>query len=274
MKATFPKTVTVEGIPKLSATIYRNRQDKDIATKDGKVRTVRYVNYTLAYPLLGKLKRQTFADLDEAFAAGQEAIKRMANDEQRVLELSGSDRDEVVRARDILKPWGVALDVTAGVYANVRSILNGRGSPEEAARYFVAAHSKELPRIEVSKAVEKCLTQARTDGKSKARMHQLEFYLNNFATDNNVEVSQLTPGLMSRYLTAMDASERTKKNARDVLGYFGRWLVLQGYLERGTDLLENVQTYGTKSAEQGYPIDATEVERHTRQCSNVGAWAL
>lgn len=248
MKATFPKTVTVEGIPKLSATIYRNRQDKDIATKDGKVRTVRYVNYTLAYPLLGKLKRQTFADLDEAIAAGQEAIKRMANDEQRVLELTGSDRDEVVRARDILAPWGKGLDVAASVCAEMWTILNGKASPQEAGRYFMKAHAKELPRIEVSKAVEKCLTQARTDGKSKARMHQLEFYLNAFSTANNVEVSQLTPGLMSRYLTAMDASDRTKKNARDVLGYFGRWLVMQGYLERGTDLLENVQTYGTRSA--------------------------
>jgi hypothetical protein len=65
----------VDGIPKLSATIYRNRQSKG---------GVKYINYTLAYPLLGKLQRKTFADLDLAVSAGQEAIKRMANDEQRV----------------------------------------------------------------------------------------------------------------------------------------------------------------------------------------------
>jgi hypothetical protein len=57
MKATFPKTVTVKGIPGISATIYRQKQTKG---------ETEYVSYTLAYSLLGKLKRQTFADLGEA----------------------------------------------------------------------------------------------------------------------------------------------------------------------------------------------------------------
>jgi len=47
----------------------------------------------------------------------------------------------------------------------------------------------------------------------------------------------------------MVASERTKKNARDVIGYFGRWLVLHGYLARGTDLVEGVQKYSMKTGE-------------------------
>ena len=46
LSAEFPKTVTVDGMAKLSATIYSNKQ-----TKNRK----RYLNYTLAYPLLGKL---------------------------------------------------------------------------------------------------------------------------------------------------------------------------------------------------------------------------
>lgn len=237
MKSAFPRKVTVQGIPKLAATIYRNRQ-----TKNG----AKYLNYTLAYPLLGKLKRTTFADLDKAVGAGEEAIKRMANDEQRVLELSNSDRDEHLRAKDILKPLGIALDAAATECVEVRGILNGKGTPVEAARFFMKAHAKELPRIDVTAAVEKCLAQARADGKSKARMHQLEHYLNAFAGDNNCDVSALTPSGISRYLTAMTASERTKKNARDVLGYFGRWLVLHGYVARGADLVEGVQRYSMK----------------------------
>ena len=65
--------------------------------------------------------------------------------------------------------------------------------------------------------------------------------MNTFAKDMNIEVGEVTPGIMSRYLTAMTTSERTKKIARDVLGYFGRWCVLHGYLERGTNLVEGVQ---------------------------------
>jgi integrase len=110
-------------------------------------------------------------------------------------------------------------------------------------------HAKELPRITVPVAVEKCLAQAKADGKSVARMKQLGHYLNAFAADMHTEVSELSPGIVSRYLTAMTASERTKRNARDVIGYFGRWLVLHGYLERGTDLVEGVQQYSLKPGE-------------------------
>jgi integrase len=43
--------------------------------------------------------------------------------------------------------------------------------------------------------------------------------------------------------------ERTKKNARDVIGFFGHWLVLHGHLARESDLVEGVQRYSMKSGE-------------------------
>jgi site-specific recombinase XerD len=240
MKATFPKTVTVKGIPGITATIYRQRQTKGEA---------KYVSYTLAYSLLGKLKRHTFADLGKAEDAGADAIRRIAGGQQAILELSNQDREQYQRAKDALAPFNVALDVAAADYADARTILNGSGTLAEAVRYFLKAHAKELPRIAVPAAVEKCLAQCQADGKSAARMHQLERYLNGFAADMNIEVSELTPGIVSRYLTGMVVGERTKKNARDILGYFGRWLVLHGYLERGTDLVEGVQKYSMKPGE-------------------------
>jgi integrase len=240
MKATFPKTVTVKGIKGITATIYRQRQAKGAKT---------YTSYTLAYSLLGKLKRQTFADLDEAEQAGQEAITRIAGGEQSILELRSRDREQYQRAVEAVAPFKVTLDVAALEYADARTVLNGSGTLAEAARYFMRQHAKELPRISVSDAVKQCLAQCRADKKSPARMHQLEHYLAGFAKDMNVEVSELTPGIVSRYLTAMQAGERTKKNARDVIGYFGRWLVLHGYRERGADLVEGVQNYSMRPGE-------------------------
>jgi integrase len=230
-------TVTVREVPGITAKVYKSISKKG------------YTSYVLTYSLLGKRKVEFFADAGEAKAAGEEAIGRIANGEQQVLTLSNVARDQYLRASETVKPFGIGLDTAATMLAEVLTILNGSGSPPEAARFFVKNHSKELPRIAVSAAVEKCLAQARADGKSKARMHQLEHYLNAFATDISVEVSELTPGIVSRYLTGLAASERTKKNARDVLGFFGRWLVLHGYLERGTDLVEGVQRYSMKPGE-------------------------
>ena len=248
MNATFPKQVTVKGIPGISATIYRQKQAKGDAV---------YVSYTLAYSLLGKLKRETYADLDKAKAAGEDAIRRIADGQQGILELSNRDRDAYLRSKELLaklkghdgQPIDVDIESACRDYVEFRTILNGSATPAEAARFFVKHHAKELPRITVPAAVEKCLAQARADGKSDARMHQLEHYLNAFAADMNCEVGEVTPGLVSRYLTGMATSERTKKNARDVLGYFGRWCVLHGYLERGSDLVEGVQRCSMKPGE-------------------------
>ena len=228
------QTVAVRGIPGITAKVYKSVNAKG------------YTSFVLTYSLLGKRKIETFNDPAKAVAAGETAISKIANGEQAVLELTNTAKDIYMRAEGYLKPLGVPLDVAAQEYAAMRGILNGAGSPIEAARFFAKSHAKELPRITVPKAVEECLTHCRADGKSDARMHQLEFYLNEFAGCQNIDVSELTPGLISRYLTAMQASERTKKNARDVLGYFGRWLVLHGYLERGTDLVEGVQKYSMK----------------------------
>jgi integrase len=270
MKATFPKTVTVRGIPGISATIYRQKQRKGKA---------QYVSFTLAYSLLGKLKRQTFADLGEAEQAGQDAIQRIAAGQQSILELSNRDREQYQRAQEALAPFKVELDVAATEYADARAVLNGTGTLAEAVRFFLKHHAKDLPRITVAAAVEKCLAQCRADGKSAARMKQLEHYLNSFAGDMNCEVSEVTPGLVSRYLTSMTASERTKKNARDVLGYFGRWLVLHGYLARGTDLVEGVQKYSMKPG-QIHIFSPDEIARLIEHADNrllpyivIGAFA-
>jgi integrase len=203
----------------------------------------------LTYSLLGKRKVEFFNDADKAKVAGETAIGKIANGEQDGLTLSNTARAEYQKSQGAVKPFNIALDLAAMEYAEVRTILDGFGTPIEAARFFGKHHAKERPRIGVRDSVAKCLTQARADGKSTARMHQLECYLNPFATSMNCDASEITPGIVSRYLTGLVASERTKKNARDVLGYFGRWLVLHGYLERGADLVEGVQKYSMKTGE-------------------------
>ncbi len=239
-KAKWPKTVTVRDIPGITAKIYRQVRHKGKAV---------YVSYTLAYSLLGKRKFEAYSDLGEAEQAGEDAIKRIAGGKQEVLALSNRDREAYLRSKELVAPFNIDIETACRECVETRTILNGKGSPAEAARFFVKHHSKELPRITVAKAVELCLKQARADKKSKARMHQLDFFLNAFAENMNVEVTELTPGLVSRYLTAMTVGERTKKNARDVIGYFGRWLVLHGYLSRGTDLIDGVQRYSAKAGE-------------------------
>ena len=44
--------------------------------------------------------------------------------------------------------------------------------------------------------------------------------------------------MIADYLTKLTVAERTRRNYRNIIGYFNRWLVLRGYLMKGTDLLD------------------------------------
>src|ERR1019366_8767356 len=111
MKTSFPKTVSVKGVPGITAAIYRQKQTKGDTV---------YTSYTLAYSLLGKLKRQVFADLAKAETAGEEAIHRIAKGEQSILELSNRDKEQYQRALEVLKPFNVDLDFAVTEYADAR----------------------------------------------------------------------------------------------------------------------------------------------------------
>jgi len=244
-KSEFPKAVKVPGIPGITATIYKQERQK--ADKEGVLQT--YVSFLVSYAKGGKRHMESHSNLPEAEAAAQSAINEIGLGRQGEIVLAGRDKEEYEASRELLDPLKLRLSAVAREHVDTLAILDGRATPAEAARYYMQHHSKELPRITVPEAVEKCLANCRADGKSPARMKQLEWGLNALAVETNMPVSELSPGWVSRYLTGMTASERTKKNARDVLGYFGRWLVLHGFLERGTDVLENVQGYSMKSGE-------------------------
>ncbi len=241
----FPKLIRATGAPGITATIYRQERKK--TDKSGIEHT--YLAYLVSYTKGGRRHMESHADLAQAEAAARTAVDEIAKGRQSVLELAGPAKEDYERFQEITARFGVRMVVIAQAYANLQDILQGRASPEEAGRYYMRHHSKELPRITVPQAVEKCLAQIRADAKSSARRKQLEWALNALSAETNMQVSELTPGWVSRYLTQMTASERTKKNARDVIGYFGRWLVLHGYLQRGTDLVEGVQRYSMKPGE-------------------------
>jgi integrase len=103
--------------------------------------------------------------------------------------------------------------------------------------------------------------QAETDGKSALRLKQLANVLNRFALDFNLEVHTVTPKLIADYLTALELAERTRRNHRDVIGFFNRWLVLRGYLAKGTDWLEGVQNYTARKLGHISTYTAEEMQR-------------
>jgi integrase len=230
----FPVTISEGGV---SAKIR-----KIVQIKNGKAYTVFIVDYFLR----GKRKQAGRAKFDEAKTIALNACRDVANGNQDLLTLSNSDRMTYLRATEFLIPLQIKLDVAAQRYVEASEILGGKASIAEACREWTKRNAIELPKITVPNAVERFLSQAVADGKSKIRLKDFSGALDRFAENFQCYVHTLTPKLISEYLTALKLSERTKHNHRAVLGYFSRWLVLNDYLSKGTNLLDGVQKYSAR----------------------------
>jgi integrase len=148
-----------------------------------------------------------------------------------------------LRAGEALSPVGVKLDVAAHEYASATLLLGGRATLTEVCRDWLKRHAVELPRVSIKKAADEIVRQAEVNGRSIVRVQQLHSILGRFARDCNMDVQDVTPAIMSQYLSGLPLSERSKRNYRDTLGFFCRFCVMRGYLQKGTDWLEGVQKY-------------------------------
>jgi integrase len=67
--------------------------------------------------------------------------------------------------------------------------------------------------------------------------------------------------MVADHLTALPFRERTKRNDRDTIGFFNRWLILRGYLAKGTDWLDGVQNYKARKQGEISTYTAAEMRR-------------
>lgn len=140
-------------------------------------------------------------------------------------------------------------------------MLAGWATPLEITLDWCKRNAVAPPRIAVADAVEKLKMQAKVDGKADFRRKQLASVPDRFAGHFNQEVHTLTPKMIAEYLTALELVERTRRNHRDVIGFFNRWLVLRGYLHKGADWFEGVQNYSARKLGKITTYTAEEMRR-------------
>jgi integrase len=230
----FPLVITEKGV---TAKIRKAWQVKN---------EVRYQAFVIEFTLMGKRKRVWRSDLEDAMAVASEACNEIANGTQVKLELPERDRLAYIRAVESLSPARVPIDTACREYADALAILEGKASIIEACREWSKRNAVVLPRIKIADAVLKVQQRASHDKKSKARQHELEVLLNRFAESFQCEAHVVTPSLVSAHLTALPLSERSKRNHQDAIKHLNHWLVLHGYLAKGTDWMDGVQKYSKR----------------------------
>jgi integrase len=200
--------------------------------------------FVLDYRAKGKRKLVWRSTMAEARTAANEAIDKITEGQAEVLNLTSTDAHVYIRTRDALV--GLEMDTAAKEYAEAHRLLAGRATVLEVCRDWLKRNAVALPKITVADAVAEFNRHCVADGKSALRKREIFSVLKRLAAAFNVEVLALEPKLIADYLTAMPLSERTKRNHRDIISYFNRWLVLRGYLAKGTDWLDGVQNYSAQ----------------------------
>ena len=229
--------------------------------KDGVTR------FVLDYRANGQRKLVWRSTLAEARKAADAAVDKISEGQSEVLSLKSADAHAIIRARAFINgkegesKIEKEIDELVGEICEIRRMLGGRATPLEVTRDWLRRNAVELPRVTVAAAVEEIKKQAETDGKSKDRKKQLAAAMDAFAIAFNQDVHTVTPKLVADYLTALPFSERTKRNHRDTIGFFNRWLVLRGYLAKGTDWLEGVQNYSARKLGEIEIYSAEEMRR-------------
>jgi len=229
--------------------------------KDG---TTRFV---LDYRANGQRKLVWRSTLADARAAAADAIDKITEGQSEVLNLKSADAHAYTRARATLDGGegetkiDLQIDEAVRIAADVIRLLAGRATPLEVTRDWLKRHAVKLPRITVTVAVEEFKRQCDADGKSKVRRKEISTVLTHFAESFNVEIHTLEPKMIADYLTALALAERTRRNYRNVIGFFNRWLVLRGYLAKRTDWLEGVQNYSMRQHGEITIYTADEMKR-------------
>lgn len=217
--------------------------------------------FRVLYREQGKRKQAWRADFKDAKRVADDAIEAILTGDASALKLNSKDRHTYLRGVEYLQPLGVELDVAAREYSELRALLGGRTTPIEACRDWLKRNAVELPKITVTAAVEELKKVAAADGKSSLRLKQLANVLDRLAINFKDEVHTITPRLIADYLSALALAGRTRRNHRDVIGFFNRWLVLRGYLAKGTDWLEGVQNYTARKLGEISIYTAEEMRR-------------
>src|ERR1017187_6322998 len=166
VEITFPYMYSKPGYS-VSVKIYKTpRQDYDA--------------YTLIYYQDAVRKRVFFSTVEAALEEADDVVKLLGSEDVDVLELRSADKAAYKRARELLDPLGVSIEVAAAEYAHIKRLL-GDMPPTVAAEYYVRKHPSKIEHKPVPVVVTELLAAKLADGCSPRYLQALRYNLGKFA---------------------------------------------------------------------------------------------
>jgi integrase len=217
-------------------------------------------SYTLSYYQDGKRKRPTFPTFEKAKAEADVVVRKLASSDIDVLHLTSADRAAYLRARTLLDPLGVSIEMAAAEYAYVKPLL--KGIPlSTAVMYYIRKHDGHVEGKLVQDVVNELLAAKKADKCSDRYLQCLKYNLGKFAKRFTGGIVSVTGGEIDSWLRSSGLSPRTRNNIRTSLHSLFAFADAKRYVPKDYDELESVIRVKDREGEIEVftPAELTEV---------------
>ncbi|HLH53413.1 MAG TPA: site-specific integrase, partial [Verrucomicrobiae bacterium] len=196
--------------------------------------------YTISFWVDGKRVRRVFPTVEKAIAEAKEAGKRLNSGEVSVAQFSSADWAAFARARELLRPSGVALETAAAEYASAFSKLKGRASLDAAVEFYLRRHPIDMQVKRVAEVVSECLEAKRQDRLSARYVRQFSYDLAQFSKRFRGFIGDVSGSAIDAWLRSLDVSPRTRNNLRTSVGTLFSFAKAKRYVDKDHDELDAV----------------------------------
>ncbi|MGA2248477.1 MAG: hypothetical protein ABSH48_26210 [Verrucomicrobiota bacterium] len=212
-------------------------------THDGKCRFV--VSHYDAARKRHRLRCPTYAKADALAEKLRKDVKIAGWD---MVAIRGAEKHAYERAKELLRPLNISLDLVAYQFVEATRILQGF-SLIEAARYFIQRQSQKFTPKPVPEIVAELLEDRKRTGRSKTYLRDLRTRLGRFGKKFQCPLSGITTVEMEGYLHGLDGGPRYKNNVLQAIGTLCGFAKKRGYVPRDSEGIGGVTKYDVKRKE-------------------------
>ena len=212
-------------------------------THDGKCRFT--VSHYDAARIRHRRRCPTFAKADAVAEKLRKEVKIAGWD---MLAIRGAEKHAYERAKELLRPLNITLDLVAYQFVEAAKILQGY-SLVEAARYFIQRQSQKFTPKPVPEILAELLEDRKRTGRSKTYLRDLKTRLGRFGKKFQCPLSSITTAEVEGYIHTLDGGPRYKNNFLQAVGTLFGFAKKHGYVPRDSEGISGVTKYEVRRKE-------------------------
>jgi integrase len=173
-----------------------------------------YELFTVAYGLSGKRQRKNFGRYKDALNFASDTATALEKGRAQVLSLSTTDWQSYVAAKNLLRPFGIAL------YDAIEE-------------YVATRKRKKIVEKRVGEIIDELLAAKQSAGLSDRYIETLRTYLNRFADSFQTNIGTINTGAIALWLDSLKIGPRSRNNVRQAIVILFNFARRRGYLPKG-----------------------------------------